>query len=500
MFRTRVLAGRVSLLTLLMVQLAGAGCAPGRHTVRLQAADGQARTTTPPPRPPLALPKEEVRQAIRALAQKVVPVADPLEFARERFEIPLREGTYLLNARTKELRPADRATEATEEPPPELVEQARRYLQWCEGRHEPGDCLGALRGRRTLDAHGRYLVAMGVAIAGTLEASKDSLEEMVSVKAVLGMVVAGITMYAVLWVIPEPTSKGIAAAMTIVLVGYVGVDTLYTLGRGWATLIDRADAATTFDGLWDAGEEYAKVMGANNARILVMVATAAVGSGASQLAKLLPSLPGAGQASRFAVAEGSVPMESVGAVKAVKIAKDGLTIILEPGVVLMSSTSETSGGGKSVEQVLRPPSAAEPGSPSTVKSHKNVEIVDSHGRPVGEFDEVSAGRFFEDKSAEGLAKLNPRTGVRQLTADEWAETQIYEKTVSRIENLASRATATRAAPGSPAPSLQEIKAIRHLTFRLRSTSPEVVNAVSKQLARLNSRFPGWTFDAIYGVQ
>jgi len=137
MVESRVLAGRGPLLALLLVQLAGAGCAPGRYAVRLQAADGQVRMTTPPPRPPLALSKEEVDKAVRVLAQKVVPVADPLEFARERFEIPLREGTYLLNARTKELRPADRATEAAEEPPPELVEQARRYLQWCEGRHEP---------------------------------------------------------------------------------------------------------------------------------------------------------------------------------------------------------------------------------------------------------------------------------------------------------------------------------------------------------------------------
>ncbi|HVE84154.1 MAG TPA: hypothetical protein VND93_14955, partial [Myxococcales bacterium] len=272
-------------------------------------------------------------------------MADPLEFAREQFEIPVREGVYVLNARTKELRPADRATEAAEEPPPELVEQARRYLLWCEHIHQSGDCLAVLQGRRTLDAHGRYAVAMGIAIANTLEATKDSLEDMVSVKAVLGMVVAGITMYAVLWVIPEPTSKGIAAAITIVLVGYVGVDTLYTLGSGWATLIDRADGASTFDQLRDAGEEYAKVMGADNARILVMVATAAAGSGVSQLAKLLPSLPGAAQASKLAVAEGGVPLESVGAVESVTIAKGGLTIVLAPGAALTTSLMISEGSG-----------------------------------------------------------------------------------------------------------------------------------------------------------
>jgi len=69
--------------------------------------------------------------------------------------------------------------------PPEPIEQARKYLRWCAARHEPDDCLGTLHGRRTLDMYGRYTVTMGIAIAGTFEATKESLKE------VLGMVVAG---------------------------------------------------------------------------------------------------------------------------------------------------------------------------------------------------------------------------------------------------------------------------------------------------------------------
>src|SRR4051812_7707620 len=98
MVESRAFAHRVPLLWLLLFVLLQVGCAPVRHSVRLQTADGQARTTVPPPRPPLVLPKEKVRQAVRALSQKVVPVADPVEFARERFEMPIREGVYLFNA------------------------------------------------------------------------------------------------------------------------------------------------------------------------------------------------------------------------------------------------------------------------------------------------------------------------------------------------------------------------------------------------------------------
>jgi len=351
-------AHRVSLVLLLALAVVQGGCTPARHSVRLRTADGQVRVTVPAPRPPLVLPKEEVRRAVRALAQKVVPVVDPVEFARERFEMPVREGVYVLNARTKELKPADRATEAAEEPSPEALAQARGYLKWCEDHHQPFDCYGGLHGRRTLDAYGRYTVTMGIAIDSTFEATGESLEEMVSAKEVLGMVVAGVTMYAVLWVIPEPTSKAIAAAMTIVLVGYIGVHTLYTLGAGWSDLIDRADAATTFDALKDAGKGYAKVMGADNARILVMVATAAVGSGLGQFLKALPTLPGAGPASELAVAEGGVPFEQVGAVEGVTIGQGGLTISLTTGAVLASSLGGNFGGGPRISLIREKPAPA----------------------------------------------------------------------------------------------------------------------------------------------
>src|SRR5437868_7095404 len=162
---------------------------------------------------------------------------------------------------------------------------------------------------------------------------------MVSVKEVLGMVVAGVTMYAVLWVLPEPTSKGIAAAMTIVLVGWVGVHTLYTLGSGFSDLIEHSEKATTFEALHEEGERFAGVMGADTARVLVMVATAAVGSGLGQFLKVLPTLPGAGPASELAVAEGGVGFEQLGAVEGVTIGKGGLTISLTTGAVLATSLS-----------------------------------------------------------------------------------------------------------------------------------------------------------------
>jgi len=413
-------AHRVPLLPLLV--LVQVGCAPARPTVRVQTADGQVRTTMPSPRPPLALPQEEVRHAVRALAHQVAPVADPVEFARERFGVPIREGVYLLDARTKELKPADKATEAAEEPPPELLEQARKYLRYCEARRMPGDCFGALHGRRTLDAHGRYMVAMGIALAGTFEATRESLKDMLSAQEVLSMVVAGVTMYAVLWVLPEPTSKGIAAAITIVMVGYVGVHTLYSIGTGFADLIENSDKATTFEALHDEGERFASVMGADTAQVLVMVATAAVGSGLSQFLKVLPKLPGAPQASELAVAEGGVSFEQAGAVEGVTIGKGGLTISLANGAVLATSLNNNFGGGPRIN--LLPPSARVKSIPERIQALKDAGVK-------GDLDELAQRSAKNQEGALGEVEAIERwlrNGIKGEDIEVLKESNVREQT------------------------------------------------------------------------
>lgn len=347
MFEARAAAHRVPILSLLVLALAAVGCAPGRHTVRLRTADGQVRTTTPRPRPPIEVPKEEIHQAVRALARKVIPAADPLEFTRQKFEVPVRGGVYVFNPRTQQIRPLDAAAAAREDLPPELVAQARGYLGWCESIHKHGDCLQILRNGGILDAHGRYAVAMAIAQGETIEATKESLKGMVNPDAVMAMVVSGMTMYMMLWVLPEPVSKGIAAVVTVALVVYLGVDTLYTLGWGWKALVDAADKATSFEELRKAGTDFGKVMGADTARILFMLATAAMGNGAAGMAKIGPTLPGAAQASRLAVAEGGIGLEALGTVESVTIAESGLTIGLAAGAEIHSSLMIGQGSGAS---------------------------------------------------------------------------------------------------------------------------------------------------------
>jgi hypothetical protein len=133
----------------------------------------------------------------------------------------------------------------------------------------------------------------------------------------------------------------------------------------------------------------------------------------------------------------------------------------------------------------------------TAPVFRNVEFVDARGSPLGEFDQIANGVLVEDKSARGLGTINPKTGKPQETADQWAQGQIFEKTDARISNL-QKAVSTRTKDSNGAPSLDEIKAMRHLEFRIESTAPEIQRAVQTQIDRLKAKYPDWTFTAKFG--
>jgi hypothetical protein len=158
-------------------------------------------------------------------------------------------------------------------------------------------------------------------------------------------------------------------------------------------------------------------------------------------------------------------------------------------------------GGIRAESVSAPLSIGirSAGSTSWGPVYRGVEITDARGSPLGEFDKVEAGLLVEEKSAQGLQQVNPRTGEPVNTADSWAARQIYDKTVTRIENL-NNAAATRASVGGTAevPTLAEIQEMKALEFRIQSAAPEVRAAVDVQLQNLRAKYPEWTFGAKYG--
>jgi len=65
-------------------------------------------------------------------------------------------------------------------------------------------------------------------------------------QALLATVSASVSMYLLLWLLPEPVSKGLAALLTATAIAYLGVDTVWRLLEGWIALVCKVDRATTF--------------------------------------------------------------------------------------------------------------------------------------------------------------------------------------------------------------------------------------------------------------
>jgi len=142
----------------------------------------------------------------------------------------------------------------------------------------------------------------------------------------------------------------VAAVLTVGLMAWLGVDTLWGLIGGWSRLVDETDRATTFEQLSKAGETYGRVMGENSARILVMLVTAALGSGTAKLGEKLTKLPGHSHAVVQAEAQGGIRMAAMAEVESVAVSSEGAFSILtrSPGSPASAAPVGTSSAASAV--------------------------------------------------------------------------------------------------------------------------------------------------------
>src|SRR5687767_8806261 len=142
------------------------------------------------------------------------------------------------------------------------------------------------------------------------------------------VLLTGLVIFMATIAIPELLSKIPAAAATVVLTAYLGAQTVCDLVFGWIQMVRELDAATTFNEVRAAGQHYGRLVGAQTARILILLATAAIAQG-GLIARLM-KLPRATQASAALAAEtGGVALEAVSAVKEVRVLQGGVAITVE---------------------------------------------------------------------------------------------------------------------------------------------------------------------------
>lgn len=154
-----------------------------------------------------------------------------------------------------------------------------------------------------------------------------------------------------------------------------------------------------------------------------------------------------------------------------------------------------SGGGKPEK------ANGEPSKGSKISSSKEVEIINQRGESLGEFDEIdlNKGIFYEDKSAQGLNKVNPKTGLPAQTPQEFADKQIFTKTSNRIFALENATSTRTTVNGSQEiPTLDDIKGIKEFIFRLDGDTPELRQSVDNSIKKLKKEFPDYKFSANFG--
>ena len=305
----------------------------GAKSVYLHTGERDPITVTPKSRAQVRLSEGEYKQALGWLGHDVYAGSSSLQAAHDVFDAPSIEVTIQEVEQTYQ------------------VELIAAYRRWCERKGTPGDCLKLLGRGTWLTGEAKQTLAMAFAMDSVCPETADALRGMVDPMAVQAMILTSMTVYLGLLVLPEPTSKIVAAHLTAALIAYLGVDTVWELIQGWRELHKLARNAYSFDEIRGVGQRFGGIVGRNAARVFVMLTTAAIGSTIG-LAGKLPSLPGSGQAAMVAANQAGFELSAVGSVTSVTVAADGaISIALPAGAVAMAGntqgttrTSSTSAG------------------------------------------------------------------------------------------------------------------------------------------------------------
>ena len=206
--------------------------------------------------------------------------------------------------------------------PAALEEIGREYRAWCAAAHRTNCHEGPLT------ASSIYEIAFDFAMGSQWDGFVGEVKSTIDPSTIRFVLLTGLVIFMATIAIPELLSKIPAAAATMVLTAYLGARAVCDLVFGWIQMVRELDAAKTFNDVRAAGQRYGHLVGTQTARILILLATAAIAEG-GLIARLM-KLPRAAQASAALAAEtGGVGLEAVGAVKEVRVLQGGVAIAVE---------------------------------------------------------------------------------------------------------------------------------------------------------------------------
>jgi hypothetical protein len=324
---------------------------------------------------------------------------------------------------------------------------ARSYGRYCEGRGSRGDCLTLFEDGPHLQDDDKRGIALALAVGPALEGVDAEVRAMLDPTRVLATLSITLVVYMGLLLapVPEPVTKSIAGAFTLLLWGYLGWE-FFDLLRAYARLHEDAPRASTFEELREIGERFGRVIGPNSVRILVMVGTAAIGETVA-LASKATKLPGFGQASgTVEVHTGLRLMDAAtGAERVIVSVPQGtIRVVLAPHVVAMATGSVVAATPAPGRGKLLPGGHRAWGSYSGFKSamgaagngkewHHLVERTPGNVKRFGgealhnTENVVALDKTLHTRISAFYSSLQPKiTNSNTLTIRQWLSTQSYE--------------------------------------------------------------------------
>ncbi|MBM7119027.1 hypothetical protein [Archangium primigenium] len=294
----------------------------------------------------VALTQAEYHRAVRALGGRWAVKGSAQATAQHLLQLPPEEEwlAEVSRGQVVSLVPLDDTGPLVPEAEHALREN---YLRWCEPRGA-GDCLGLFSDGPYLRTDDRRTLALALAFGTVLDETRAALGRELGPQAILSSLVWAASLYLALWLLPEPSTKGVAAALSVVLLAWLGLDALWGLLDGWATLARQAHEATTFEELRAAGEVLGQRLGEDAARALILAVATLGGRTLGEAATHVRALPRLNQAQAQWAAQGmegavAVAVERATAVEVVAEEGRALVVLTSPQATLALQVLAKSG-------------------------------------------------------------------------------------------------------------------------------------------------------------
>ena len=382
----------------------------------------------------VALTREEYRRAVAQLGQQYQVRGTPQETAQELLQAMPEEELLAEVYRDRVLTLVPLNDKGPLVPEAEAALKAE-YLRWCQPRGG-GDCLGLFTDGSYLRTDDRRTLALALAFGPVLDETRAALGRELSPQVLLSSLVWAAGLYLALWLLPEPSTKAVAAALSVVLLAWLGLDAMWGLMDGWATMAHRAHEATTFEELRDAGEAFGRRIGTDAARALILAVAALSGRTLGEVATHVRSLPRFNQVQAQWAAQGlegsvAVAMEEVAAVEVVVEQGRALVVLTSPQAPVAINILAKSGS-----------SGADGGHSGTVAiQHRggNKQVILSNG----ERWHLPRGKSYKDIPAEDRLGDELQAAVRE-EAGKWSQVRLSPEERDAIKAMRDRGLEHRA--------------------------------------------------------